>query len=413
MTAFTRIMLFCAFAIFGVQSLAQSKLNTEFKTPPASVQTGVYWYWIEGNISKEGVVKDLNAMKIAGINRAFIANIGGSGTGDPSGRNVKFMGEEWWDITHAALKHASELDIEIGIFNSPGWSQSGGPWVKPEETMRYLASSKAVVSGPGKISMKMEQPTKHFEDVKVLAFPNPAPKGTILNNRNATISTTPHAGNIQNLTDGDVKTGMSFPSDGGMTIDIMSKEKFTARSIVIRTTPVPIYTDVELQAQEPNGSYKTISKFVINRTRDWAKVGFDPYAQVAMTISPTTSKAFRVIVSSTSAQTGIAEIELSSTPRVERYKEKTLAKLFQTEVPSWDEYLWRDQPEIDKADLAVNSAHVLDLSKQLSADGTLNWDVPPGEWVVLRTGMAPTGVVNEPACPEATGLEIDKMSKNT
>lgn len=393
------------------QSVAKTKLALEFKTPPSSVQTAVYWYWIEGNISKEGVIKDLNAMKEAGINRAFIANIGGKGTGDPSGRNVKFMGDEWWDITHAALKRASELDIEIGIFNSPGWSQSGGPWVKPEETMRYLASARTVVSGPGKVSVKMVQPTKHFEDVKVLAFPNPAPKGSILNPANATISTTPKAENMQYLIDGDFKSGMSFPGEGGITIDLKPNENFTVRSIVIHTTPVPIHTNIELQAQQADGTYQTVSKFPINRTRDWAKVGFDPYAQVAMTIPATSSKAFRVIVNPTSTHTGIAEIELSSAPRIERFKEKTLAKLFQTEVPSWDEYLWRDQPEVDKANLAVRPDQVLDISDKLSADGTLNWEVPQGEWVVLRTGMAPTGVVNEPACPEATGYEIDKMSK--
>ncbi|MEG2060971.1 MAG: glycosyl hydrolase [Alistipes sp.] len=407
----TRSALCCACLSICAPALAQSKLDAEFKTPPPSVQTAVYWYWIEGNISKEGVIKDLEAMKEAGINRAFIANIGGSGTGDPSGRNVQFMGDEWWDITHAALKRAAELEIEIGMFNSPGWSQSGGPWVKPEETMRYLASTKIIVSGPNKVSMKMEQPTKHFEDVKVLAFPNLAPKGTILNLENARLTTTPKAADPQNLVDGNVESVMQFPGEGKFTIDLQTQTDFTARSIVIHTAHSAIYTDAELQAQRPDGTYHTVSQFSINRTRDWAKVGFDPYAPVAITINPTTSKAFRIVFNTTSTHTGIAEIELSSTPRIERFKEKTLAKLFQTEVPSWREYLWREQPEIDQCELAVNPTQVLDISDKLSADGTLNWEVPQGEWVVLRTGMAPTGVVNEPACPEATGYEIDKLSK--
>lgn len=54
---------------------------------------------------------------------------------------MKIFTDEWWDILHTALKTATELDIEIGLFNSPGWSQSGGPWVKPEQSMRYLAHS--------------------------------------------------------------------------------------------------------------------------------------------------------------------------------------------------------------------------------------------------------------------------------
>ena len=54
---------------------------------------------------------------------------------------------------------------------------------------------------------------------------------------------------------------------------------------------------------------------------------------------------------------------------------------------------------------------VSDISAHLAADGTLNWDVPEGDWVILRTGMTPTGVKNSPAPPQATGLETDKLSK--
>lgn len=394
------------------QCMPQDRMEAEFKSPPSSVQTGTYWYWIEGNISKEGVIKDLEAMKAAGINRAFIANIGGTGTGDPNASHkVEFMSDEWWDITRTALKKAGELGIEIGIFNSPGWSQSGGPWIKPEETMRYLASSQKVLKGPGKIPVRLPQPAEHFQDVKVLAFPNPTPQGTVLNMENATITVTPSTHDVANLVDGDADTGMSFHGEGGAEVSMKTRQPFTARSIVIRTTPVPIYTNVELQAKGSDGTYQTVSRFAINRTRDWKKVGFDPYSDVAMSFEPVTSDAFRVLFNPTSAHTGIAELTLSSVPRVERFKEKSLAKLFQTEVPSWDEYLWREQPESNNQELALNPAQVIDISDKLTADGTLHWDVPEGEWMVIRTGMVPTGVVNEPACPEATGYEVDKMSR--
>lgn len=69
----------------------------------------------------------MEAMKSAGINRAFIANIGGTGTGDPNALyKVDFMSDEWWDITHAALKKATELGIDIGMFNSPGGASQEG-----------------------------------------------------------------------------------------------------------------------------------------------------------------------------------------------------------------------------------------------------------------------------------------------
>jgi len=124
--------------------ITEKSIESGFVTPPDSIQTSVYWYWISDNISKEGVINDLRAMKKAGINRAFIGNIGLS---DVRYGKVKMLSEEWWDILHAALKTATELNIEIGIFNSPGWSQSGGPWVKADAAMRYLTSSELRVKG--------------------------------------------------------------------------------------------------------------------------------------------------------------------------------------------------------------------------------------------------------------------------
>lgn len=391
---------------------AADKREAGFVTPPSSVQTGTYWYWIEGNISKEGVEKDLEAMKAAGINRAFVANIGGAGTGDPNSQyKVEFMSDEWWDITRAALKKATELGIDIGMFNSPGWSQSGGPWIKAGQTMRYLNSSRTVVKGPGRVTVKLPQPADEFQDVKVVAFPNPTPAGTVLTTANASITAVPSMGDLTALTDGDNSTDVRFATNGEYIIEINPQDWFTARSIVVRPAPASINTDVELQAMDADGRYQTVSRFNINRTRDWKKVGFDPYADVAMSFDPVKSDSYRVVFRSVGAGAGIAELALSSVPRVERYKEKSLAKLFQSEVPAWDEYLWREQPQADDRSMAVQPGQVIDLSDKMTADGTLTWDVPEGEWTVLRTGMTPTGVVNEPACPDATGYEVDKLSR--
>lgn len=391
---------------------AADKRETGFVTPPSSVQTGTYWYWIEGNISKEGVEKDLEAMKAAGINRAFVANIGGAGTGDPNSQyKVEFMSDEWWNITRAALKKATELGIDIGMFNSPGWSQSGGPWIKAGQTMRYLNSSHTVVKGPGRVIVKLPQPADEFQDVKVVAFPNPTPAGTVLTTANASITAVPSMGDLTALTDGDNSTDVRFATNGEYIIEINPQDWFTARSIVVRPAPASINTDVELQAMDADGRYQTVSRFNINRTRDWKKVGFDPYADVAMSFDPVKSDSYRVVFRSVGAGAGIAELALSSVPRVERYKEKSLAKLFQSEVPAWDEYLWREQPQADDRSMAVQPGQVIDLSDKMTADGTLTWDVPEGEWTVLRTGMTPTGVVNEPACPDATGYEVDKLSR--
>lgn len=146
-------------------------------------------------------------MKEAGINRAFIGNIGLEGIHTPY-KTVPFYSEEWWKILHAALKTATELGIEIGIFNSPGWSQSGGPWVKPEQAMRYLASVKAEVSGGKQVEVVLAKPDKDFQDVRVIAFPSVEKKATRLSAANAKVTSAMSLQNLNSLIDGDKETAV-------------------------------------------------------------------------------------------------------------------------------------------------------------------------------------------------------------
>ena len=397
----------CGTGASGPQHVSHEALASGFVTPPDSIQTSVYWYWISNNISKEGVIKDLESMKKAGINRAFIGNIGQDDV--PYG-NVKMLSEEWWDILHAALKKATELDIEIGIFNSPGWSQSGGPWVKADQAMRYLASSETRAKGPQKFNAKLVQPTDSFQDVRVIAYPVPKDDQLTLNASNGTITSTPKVADLTKITDGDQKSGIAIPKGGEITIDLKANAPFTARSLTVKPTEHPLGAQGELQVKEGD-NYRTLSKFDINRTNTALNVGFDQFAPVVVSIPATTGTDFRVIIKDANAGSGLAEVALAAAPRVERFSEKTLAKMHPTPLPYWKDYQWPVQPAVEDAALMVDPAKVQDISQYLAADGTLTWDVPEGEWVILRMGMTPTGTTNSPAAPEATGYETDKMSR--
>ncbi len=388
--------------------ITEKSLESGFVSPPDSMQTSVYWYWISDNISKEGVINDLKSMKQAGINRAFIGNIGLDDV--PYGK-VKMLSDEWWDILHAALKTATELNIEIGIFNSPGWSQSGGPWVKADAAMRYLTASELRVKGPQKLIQQLDKPIDLFQNVKVIAYPAPKDDQLVLNSKNGKITSSPNVAGLDKITDGDLKTGINFPANGDFTIDFESKAPFTARSLSIRITEKPMGAPAVLQVKEASGTFRTISEFQINRFNAALNVGFDPYAPVVVSFPEVTSTSFRLIVKNAQPGTGLAEVVLSSSPRVERYAEKTLAKMYQTPLPYWHEYQWPQQPEPNDQSTVIDGSKVIDITKNLSADGTLTWDVPGGEWVILRTGMTPTGTKNSPASPEATGYEVDKMSR--
>lgn len=383
-------------------------LDKEFQHPPESIQTSVFWYWMCGDISKEGVIKDLQEMKRVGINRAFIGN--NFLDFNEGGRGVKLMSEEWWDILHTALKTASELDVEIGIFNSPGWATAGGPWVKPTQSMRYLTSSETILKGPGKVSLQLEKPIEPFQDVKVIAYPASQKSFLVLNNSNSKIEVWPSLEGKEKMFDGDKEEGISLSQDTEVVVDFVAKNPFTARSLTIYPTHSFINAAFELQAKI-NNRYQTISKFNIHWYKLDIENGFLPFAPTVIALEETVAKEFRLIMKNSQNVGGVAEIQLSESPLIENYAAKTMAKMYQGPMPPWNYYMWRIQPEVKDKALNINPEQILDISQYMTSSGELIWNVPKGEWVVLRIGMTPTGKTNFPGGPDGTGLEIDKMSK--
>lgn len=383
-----------------------SKLETGFYKIPDSIQTSVYWYWVSGNISKDGVVKDLEAMKTIGINRAFIADVT---WGEKNAGQIKLFTDEWWDVLHTALKTATKLGIEIGMFNCPGWSQSGGPWVKPEQSMRYLTSSEIVVKGSLLIQEKLAKPNPVFQDVKVIAYPAPKDYGTDMADLKLQVTSTPSLKSLNNLTDNNEKTILEFPTAKPLLLDFSAKQPYTVRSVVIHPTKVSVRLEGDVQVKI-NNTYQTLRHFIIDRTNPNLKYGFSPYGPAAISVPATTAKDFRLVFTDYTANCGIAEIKFSSVPVIENYLEKTLAKMWPNQLVNWSAYQWLPQPVIEDQAYVVDPDKVLDISANMSSDGTLNWQAPAGKWIIERVGMTPTLVNNVHAVPEGTGLETDKTS---
>ena len=110
-----------------------------FLLHPATAQpvTGCYWEWMNGNISKEGITKDLEYMKAAGIESAFIFD---AWVGVERGP-VDYGSREWIEAVKHACKEAKRLGIVLGLHNSPGYTAMGGPWIRPEESMKEITWS--------------------------------------------------------------------------------------------------------------------------------------------------------------------------------------------------------------------------------------------------------------------------------
>lgn len=169
------VFYFCMLCMLGVLPntlLAQSALETGFNHPPSTAKARTWWHWVNGNVTKEGITADLEAMHRVGIQEAQIFDVD---FGYPQGP-ATFLSPAWMDLFQFAVKEAKRLGMEIGFNNGAGWSSSGGPWVQPEDAMQTVVYSQIEVKGGQAIHHDLPQPpTKlgYYQEIAVIAFPTP------------------------------------------------------------------------------------------------------------------------------------------------------------------------------------------------------------------------------------------------
>lgn len=355
------------------------ELRRDFASPPEATKPRCYWYWMDGHITKEGITKDLEAMRRIGIGEGYIGVISGQ-SGLPADVSAPLaLSDAWWSFIEHAIREGGRLGVDIGLFNSPGWSQSGGPWVQPGQAMRYVVLPETRLTGPQRFAGKLPAPEGAFQDIVVLAFPVPAGEDELATETARTPAS--------------VSFEMPAP--------------FTARSLTV--FPVQkVNVTAELQASEDGKAYRAVKAFAIDRHNLEINVGPAPLAPVQVAFPAVTARFFRVVLSE---ECELGGVRLSSAARIESFAEKSLIKMFQDPLPPFGFYTWPMQAEPESRNLVIDARAVLNLTDRLAPDGTLTWDVPEGEWLVLRTAMTPTGTKNSPSPPEATGLEVDKMNR--
>ena len=166
-----------------------------FRTPPDSVRPWVYWVWTDGNLSREGITADIEAMKKAGIGGVMIMEVN---VGVPQGQ-VKFMSPEWRGLFKHVVDEAERCGIQVTLMSGPGWAGSGGPWVRPEQSMQHIVGMPTDVTGPVRFEGFLPRPERRpaffgdgllppdlekrkndfYRDVAVLAFPTPPARDSI------------------------------------------------------------------------------------------------------------------------------------------------------------------------------------------------------------------------------------------
>ncbi|MCC7292108.1 MAG: hypothetical protein IT449_08630 [Phycisphaerales bacterium] len=159
-----------ALGTVALPARGQTDLAASFRNPPSSARPHTWWHWMNGNITREGITADLEAMKRIGLGGAQIFNVSESIPEGPVG----FMSPQWRALVQHAVKEADRLGLELCMHNCAGWSSSGGPWITPQYAMQMIVVSETPATGPGKFSEAIPQPPTrcdYYEDIAVMAMP--------------------------------------------------------------------------------------------------------------------------------------------------------------------------------------------------------------------------------------------------
>jgi hypothetical protein len=167
-------------------------LASQFDNPPMEYRPCVWWHWLGSNFRKEGITKDLESMKEAGIGGAAIFNIASSVQAShvPIDNNPwphqTFRSEAYWDAFGHTLAEAKRLGMVIGLHGTPGYSTTGGPWISEEQAMQTIVSSQVKITGNRTVKLQLERPelpvyfgygttfrrATFYADVAVMAVPD-------------------------------------------------------------------------------------------------------------------------------------------------------------------------------------------------------------------------------------------------
>jgi hypothetical protein len=397
------------------------QLASGFANPPNSARPRVWWHWMNGNITIDGIDLDLEWMKRIGLGGFHIFDIA-MNTPTIVDKRLIYMTPEWKIAFQHALTKAEAMGFEVTIASSPGWSETGGPWVTPSEAMKKLVWSETEIVGGHLFQGPITPPPQvagyfqdlgsvsrgqFYADVAVFAYP-------IREEANAIPRITTSAG--KSLTDHESKA----LSDG-----VLSKA-----ALILPVAPVGEDSWIQFEY----GQVQTIqavalatlddgpAKFAQNQiaaTRIESSEDGITFQQIAMMPSdstiqhttsfiPTKARFFRVTFRSlktvdSAARYRIAELKLHAEPRSNEFEQKAGFAIAKN-------YYAIATPDI-AAGTAVPTEAVIDLKNNMSADGMLTWTPPPGRWRIIRMGCSLTGRRNGPAPPEATGFEVDKLSR--
>ncbi|MBT9333075.1 glycosyl hydrolase [Paracidobacterium acidisoli] len=429
----------------------QDALAQNFLHPPDSAKPRVWWHWVNGNITQQGITADLEWMSRSGIGgmQMFDGDLGVPVFVD---KPLLWMTPDWKAAWKHAAAEADRLHLEMSMAASGGWSESGGPWVKPGQAMKKYVWSETEVHGPQMYSGRLTAPPRNngkFQDLvpvpdgtipSVSGLPGarpqpPAPPSPELPDFYADTAViayrvpdqeiamtdlhpkvTTSAGDLDAsaLMDGHFKDIFVLPLPPNRNegwIEYAFAQRFRTSSVLIAAASTQKFgpralPDGEVQASDDGQTWRTLVELPGPLESRSVNLSLRTY-----TYPETEAKFYRVLLKPPAGprrpglphEIRLTELRFYSTPRVNDWEDKaSFGTLYEdASTPT------RDVPQNE----VIRKTDVVDLTSKMSADGTLHWQVPEGRWRIVRFGYSLEGEVNHPATREATGFEVDKLSR--
>jgi len=378
------------------QTQAAGNLESRFLNPPADTRPWVYWFWMNGNVTKEGITADLEAMNRVGVGGALMMGVG---LATPAG-DADFNSPAWHELYAHAAKECVRLGMKLSLHQCDGWATAGGQWITPDRSMKKLVWTSTGISGPHDKPLQLPKPEvkeDFYEEVAVLAVPTDADKP--VKPAQALVDGKP----APELTDGDPATGAKLPADA---IELVFEKPQQVASIVFHLPKIQygmghgMPSSVEISAD--GKSFHPAAGFDLN-----VSLGDAPSQTLTVSFPPENAAAVRVRVKNPNAAGEIAGIETFGEPRVHLWEVKSG---FAREREHGGETKWIDPASEPAEAVGIPKDSVIDLTGKMAADGTLDWKAPQGTWQILRIGMTSTAKHVAPRTNAGEGLEADKMS---
>ena len=378
---------------------------------------------MDGNITPEGIKLDLEWMHRVGIAGVTIFE-GAIDTPQVVPHRLVYMTPKWKQAFSYAVSFARSLGMEVSIASSPGWSETGGPWVPPSQAMKKMVWSATRIEGGRPFEGALRHPpetTGYFQNFKaasvlphfyadaaVVAYRIPEGDKTQLE-LNPRVTSSGGAADVPGLSDGNVdKVALQLPagapgSEAWVQFDYRRPQTIQAITLATLDDMRSVFdlgddgVPPRLEASDDGEHFHKIVDILSSSV-----------PQRTTAFNAVTARFFRLsFAPPTSAKPvpdhRITELVLSSGARVNEFEKRAgYANV-------------RDFYAIPNPDVApeflVSPSDIVDLTNKMKPDGALDWISPAGKWMVLRIGYSLTGHENGPAPAEATGLEVDKLNR--